>query len=196
MTELDYKTMDSLLEKVCEQFSEGIINTLELGVHKGDTSRGIRDFFNSKKRINFHTGIDNQRDFVMDSPFPECRFIIGNTSDVYGQVRDRSQHFLFVDACHNYPMTMLDHLLYSEKVVAGGIIAFHDTGRHISPFTDYQGMGSKEDPDMYISCRKALLRLGLLPSIQRIDADGYKLIVDIADDSKHTGGITAFVKTK
>lgn len=207
MTSLDYKTMDALLGKVCEIFPDGIINTLELGVHKGDTSRGIRDFFKEKKRINFHTGIDNGRDngvgLTVSSPFPECNFILGNTMEVYNQIRDRSQHFLLFDACHSLPMTMIDSLLYSDKVAIGGVIAFHDTGSHIAPMTDYQGMGSKEDPDMYISCRKALVKLGLLPNgsteylnTLTTSTGEYRLLMDAADETKHTGGITAFIKLK
>lgn len=189
MTELDYETMDKTLGLVCARFPEGIINSLELGVHRGDTSRGIRDFFKEKGRINFHTGIDNQHDLKMGAPFPECHFIIGNTMEVYNEIKPISQHFLLIDANHSYPMTILDFLLYSDKVVPGGYIALHDTGAHIKPFTDYQGMGSKEDPDMYISCRKALSRIG------EIYTDKYSMIFDLADDTKHTGGITVFQKS-
>lgn len=204
MTQLDYATMDKTLELVCARFPEGIINTLELGVHRGDTSRGIRDFFKEKQRINFHTGIDSQKDFEMQSPFPECHFIIGNTMDVYNEVKDLSQHFLLIDANHSYAMTMIDFLLYSDKVAPGGYIAFHDTGAHIKPMTDYQGMGSKDDPDFYISCRKALEKLKLLyPEVKGFEngyplttngANGYYLVFDEADVTKHTGGITVFQK--
>lgn len=190
MPEQDYRTLDDIFYRLCETFPTGIINTLEIGVHNGNGSRGIHKFFTDAGRINFHTGIDNQRDFEMDAPFPGCNFIIGNSIEVYNQIPDRSQHFLLIDGCHNYPMTMADFLVYSSKIKQGGFVAFHDTGAHIPAFKDYQGMGSREDQDMYISCRRALLTLGLLEGTRA----GWILCHDEADTNFDTGGITSFIK--
>ena len=188
----DYETLDKTLDLVCKTFPEGVLQTLEIGVHKGDGSRGINNFLKSRGRINFHTGIDNQRDFAMGSPFPECNFIVGNSIEVYNQVFNDTQNFILIDACHNYPMTMADFLVYSDKVTAGGFIAFHDTGKHIPLFKDYQGMGPKDDPDMYIACRKAVSKLGLLDDVY----PGWKLIFDEADPAHDTGGIVVVQKIK
>jgi len=162
MPERDYQTMDKILEKVCLTFPNGVINTCEIGVREGRTSRGIHKFLTDKGRVNFHTGIDNQHDIPTPVPFEGCNLIIGNSIEVYNQIADSSQHFLFIDGNHSYPMTMADFLVYSDKIKENGYIALHDTGRQIKPFTDYQGMGSKEDPDMYISCRKAAVKLRAL----------------------------------
>lgn len=188
MPEHDYRTIEHLLDEIATVFPSGIICTLEIGVHRGDTSRGIHKFFEDRNRVHFHTGIDNQRDFAMGSPFPECNFIVSDSMTAAWQVPDESQHLVFIDGCHNYPMTMVDFLLYSDKVKRGGYIAFHDTGAHIPPMKDYQGMGSKDDPTMYISCRKALEKLGLLSGYLAT----WELVVDDADPSKDTGGITVF----
>lgn len=187
----DYETLDRVLEMVCENFPHGVINTLEIGVHNGNGSRGIHAFFTERHRINFHTGIDNQRDFKMGPPFEGCNFIIGNSIEVYNQVSDNSQHFLLIDGCHNYPMTMADFLVYSDKIKPKGFVAFHDTGAHIPSFKDYQGMGSKDDPDMYIACRKAINKLGLLTDSF---ASCWKLVLDVADTLHDTGGITVVQK--
>src|SRR5690349_2729701 len=90
----DAETMNSILELVNETFPEGIINTLEIGVREGRTSRAIHNFFAEKKRINFHSGIDNLRDIKVGAPFPECNFIVGNSIEVYNQIADHSQHFI------------------------------------------------------------------------------------------------------
>jgi hypothetical protein len=190
MPEFDYKTMDSILDLVCFSFREEPINILEIGVHQGNTSRGMRDFLKQRGRAINHTGIDNRRDFNMEAPFPESRFIIGNSIEVYNQIEDGSQHLVFIDGCHNYPMTMADFLVYSDKVRLHGYIAFHDTGEQIKPMTDFQGMGDMDDPDMYIACRKAVKRLGLLDGKQ----GGWSLILDQYDDSFHTGGIVLVQK--
>ena len=186
----DYETMDAILGLVCNLFPDVVLHILEIGVHGGNGSRGIRDFIHSMDRELYHTGVDNQRDFKMPPPFRECNFIIGNSIEVYNQVPDNSQHFILIDGCHNYPMTMADFLVYSDKVCRHGIIAFHDTSPNIKPFQDFQGMGRKNDPDMYISCRKALNKLGLLED----KYDGWKLIMDEYDPSAPTGGIVAVQK--
>lgn len=190
MTDKDAETIQKTLDLVCQQFPEGVINTTELGVREGKTSRGIHDYLTGKKRINFHTGVDNQHDIPVPLPFEGCNLIIGNSIEVYNQIPAQSQHFLLQDACHSYPMTIADFMVYSDKVRHNGYIALHDCGKHIKPFTDYQGMGSREDPDMYIACRKAVIKLGLL--VNKLPE--YELIFDEYDESLHTGGIVVVKK--
>lgn len=185
MTEKDYDTMDGILETVHSSFPEGVINTLEIGVHHGLTSRGIRDFFKSKARINFHSALDNQQDFKMDTPFPECDFIVGDSLQVAEMIRDRSQHFIFIDANHSFRYVISDFIMYKEKVVAGGYMAFHDVSPHIAPFTDYQQVGAKENPYNYISCYEAVQKLGLLDNRFL----GWSKVVFNYDETKPTGGI-------
>lgn len=194
MPERDYLTMSQMLDVVCDTFNEGVLNTLELGVRDGRTSRGIHQYLKSKNRINFHTGVDNNHDIETPLPFEGCRLIIGNTMEVYNQVPDKSQHFCFIDACHNYRMTMMDFLLYSDKVRVGGILAFHDTSPNIKPFTDYQGMGSKDDPDNFISCRKAIKKLGLIDNPAVYFSLGWDVLFDEYDETFPTGGIIALKK--
>lgn len=183
MPQHDYQIMDNTLLLVMKQFPQGVINTLEIGVRDGRTSRGIHQFLSDAGRINFHTGIDNNHDMETPVPFDGCNLIIGNSMEVFNQVADDSQHLVFQDGCHNLPMTMVDFLLYAPKVRSGGYFAFHDTSPLIKPFTDYQGMGSKEDPDMYISCRKALNMLG----ITKNGFPGWGWIWDTWDTGDHTG---------
>lgn len=185
MPQQDFATMDKILELVCNTFPGIEINTLEIGVHMGHTSRGIHNFFAGKRRWNNHTGIDNQHDLRIKVPFPGCRLIIGSSIEVYNQVVDNSQHFIFLDGNHSYPYTLTDFLLYSDKVINKGFIAFHDCSPHIKPFQDWQHVGSKSDPDMFISCRKAVKKLGLLDGFLR----GWKLIFDEYDPGAPTGGI-------
>lgn len=190
LTAKDIETIEKTLDLVCEQFPEGIINTTELGVRDGSTSRGIHNYLTSGKRFNFHTGIDNNHDMEVQKPFDGCHIIIGNSIEVYNELADNSQHFIFIDACHSYPMTLADFLVYSPKVRPEGYLAFHDCGEQIKQMTDYQGMGSRDDPDMYISCRKAVKRLGLLDN----KCEGWTLVFDEYDPSFHTGGIVVVKK--
>lgn len=190
ITETDAKTIEATLDLVCSDFPSGTINTCEIGVREGKTSRGMRKYLQSKGRAQRHTGIDNQHDLKIGSPFIECFFIIGNSNEVYNQVADASQHFIFIDGNHSFPMTVSDFFCYKDKVVEGGYMAFHDCGMQIPKFKDYQGMGSKRDPDMYISCRKAIDSIGLITD----RFYGWKLIFDEADKTKDTGGVIVIKK--
>jgi len=190
LTAKDVETIEKTLDLVCQQFPEGIINTTELGVRDGSTSRGIHAYLSSRGKVNFHNAIDNNHDMSVRIPFDGCNLIIGNSIEVYNCLPDNSQHFIFIDACHSYPMTLVDFLVYSDKIKHGGFVALHDCGRQIKPMTDYQGMGNPEDRDMYISCRKAVNKLGLLEN----KFSGWDLIFDEYDPNFHTGGIVVVKK--
>lgn len=188
MTGSDEKTLLKTMALVNEAFPDGVINSLEVGVRRGESSRAIYQFFTNKQRLCFHSGIDNEHDVKDGSPFPECNFIVGNSMDVYNQIPNDSQCLIFIDACHSYPMSILDFLLYSDKLRIGGYILMHDTSPHIKPFTDYQQHGSDWDLDMFISCRKALKRLGLYDN----KFNGFQLIFDEYDSHARTGGVSVF----
>lgn len=192
ISELDARVISKTLDLVNIDFPSGIINTTELGVRDGKTSRGIHDYLTNKARVNFHTGIDNNNDLDTQIPFPGCHMIYGNSSEVYVDIVDNSQHFIFIDANHSYILTMSDFLLYSDKVKPGGYIVFHDCGKQIPPMKDYQGFGSREHPDFYIACRKAVNKLGLLDNNYK----GWRLIFDKADETIDTGGVVVIQKSR
>lgn len=191
MPEHDYRTMDKVLSMVCDQFKdEGIIRTLEIGVHKGNTSRGIHRFISEMGKANFHTGIDNCHDLQVQPPFEGCNLILGSSIEVYNHIANESQHFVFIDGCHNFPMTVADFFCYKDKVKKGGFIAFHDTGSQIPLFKDYQGMGDKAEADMFIACRKAVKSIGLIDDT----FPGWKKVIDEYDTKFDTGGILVVQK--
>jgi hypothetical protein len=191
INELDALIIEKTLTRVINEF-QWTIKTTEIGIYNGDTSRGIHQFFIDNGRSHFHTAIDSQKDFKMESPFPECRFIIGNSSEVYNELQDNSQAFIFVDANHSFPSVIADFFCYADKVSPGGYMAFHDTGKHIKFMYDYQRVGSESDPDMYISVRRALKKIGLLDN----KFPGWELIYDDADPNDEAGGIVVIQKSK
>lgn len=185
MTPVDEVAIDHALSLTNFNFPEGIINTLEIGTHLGKTSRGIRDYFKSINRINFHHAVDNQQDFEMNTPFPECNFLIGDSVEMSDQIKDNSQHFIFIDANHSFRYVSSDFLAYKSKVVSGGIIAFHDVSPCIKPMTDYQKVGSRENRYNYITCYEAVKSLGLIDD----QFYGWKNILYKYDESAPTGGV-------
>lgn len=216
---VDAGVLDKTLDMICERFPGQVINTCEVGVFDGQTSRGIYQYITSRtydemvnppepaiytfnRKCN-HTAIDNEKDKLVKPPFPECNFIRGNSNEVYNRLGDGSQHLIFVDGLHTFPAVVSDFFCYAPKVKVGGFIAFHDTGQHLDPLSGWQGVGSKDDPDMCLGgVRKALQTIGLLepfinPNYENVEGgiyDEWDLVFDEADPNDTGGGICVFKK--
>lgn len=190
ISNVDAQTIEKTLYIIMNEFKDEFINTLEIGVYDGVTSRGINEYIKQQGRNNYHTCIDNHKDKEVLIPFHDCQFIVGNSNEVYNQIADNSQHFIFIDGNHSFPMVVSDFFCFESKVKYGGYIAFHDSGYHIHDFKDYQRMGDERDKDMYISVRKALHRIGLLDNqLMR-----WRKIFDEQDIDNPAGGIIVFRK--
>lgn len=221
------RTIDLIFDDL-DEYGE-VINITEIGVFDGQTARGIYEYVTNKEYAAYdielmmdanhnyecnYTAIDNEKDKPILKPFPECNLIIGNSNEVYNQIEDNSQHLIFVDGCHCFAYVVSDFFCYAQKVKVGGYMAFHDTGKHIKPFKDFQH-GDKANPDAYISVRKALNSIGLLhddydplgterllqsfykgnyKAPQKKEFKGWQLIFDEADPTDDAGGICVFRK--
>jgi len=221
ISETDAKKIESTIDLICNIYFIGQeINVTEIGLYSGLTSNGIYEYVTSKKygilsadksalattnnvKCNY-IGIDNNKDGELLMHFPkEGKLIIGNSTEVYNQIPDNSQHLIFIDGCHTFPAVIADFFCYAPKVKNGGYIAFHDTGKHIVPIHGWQGVGDKEDTDMCLGgVRKALNSIGLLkdrfsPSAylhETISRYNWELIFDEADINDEAGGICVFKK--
>lgn len=221
ISQTDARCIEKTLDLVCSQFPDEIISTLEVGVFDGGTSRGIYEYVTSKtydemvdppeppiytiNRKCYHTAIDNEKDKLVKPPFPECNFIRGNSNEVYNQLQDESQHFIFFDGCHCFTCVIADVFAYAPKIKVGGFACFHDTGKHIKKFKDFQH-GDKNNPDAYISVRKSLQIINMLKV--KVIENGWKvlyeyignknnqwqLIFDEADPENEAGGVCVFQK--
>lgn len=191
ITPTDGANLEFCIRLAFKNFETDYLSLTEIGVHDGRTARGIKNFVESQGKNLLYTGIDSQTDFPMGKPFEGARFVVGYSNEVYNRIPDNTQHIVIVDGNHSLAVTAVDFLLYKSKLKSKGLMLFHDTGRHIKPFTDYQGVGDKSNPDNWIACRKALALLGLY---ETPETKGFKLIIDEADESYHTGGYTVLMK--
>jgi hypothetical protein len=192
ISNLDAEILEKTLGLICRDFPE-VINYCEIGLYNGRTANGVKEFLESKDRKSVITGIESFSDNEKLVYFPEgANLIAGNSGEVYNLLEDESQHLIFVDGNHNFPSVVADFFCYADKVKDHGYLMFHDTGTHIMPLKDYQGMGSLKDPDMYISTRKALQKIGLLDN----KYPGWKLIFDDADINNPAGGMVVLKKIK
>lgn len=203
ISKVDAGVLERTIDLMCERFKDDAVFITEIGLYNCETSRGIIQYMRSKGRIPFYTGIDNEKDKPIESPYT-IKFIKGNSNEVYNQIEDESQHLIFVDGCHCFAHVVSDFFCYAPKVKKGGFIAFHDTGRHIKPFKDFQH-GDEKNPDAFISVRKALTAIGMFEDagydeaairmgIRYKGGNGFRLIFDEADETDEAGGICGFKK--
>ena len=197
----DANVLEKTIDLICDEFApNNLMNVTEIGLFDCGTAMGIKEYVYSKQWLIYYTGIDSEKDKPINAPF-WLHYIKGNSNEVYNQIEDNSQHLIFVDGCHCFAHVISDFFCYAPKVKVGGYLAFHDTGVHIKPFKDFQH-GDKNNPDAYISVRKALQTIGLLepflnPKYQNVEGgiyDQWELIFDEADETNEAGGICVFKK--
>lgn len=201
ISDTDARFLEKTIDLLLSESDDININVLEVGCYGGDTGKGIFEYIFSKKRIPIITGIDNNKDGEKNR-FKYDKLIIGDSSEVYNQLEDNSQHLIFIDGCHCFAHVISDFFCYAGKVKKGCFIAFHDTGKHINTFNDFQH-GCENNPDAYISVRKALNKIGLLNDKfdisssyihHTISRTNWDLIFDEADETNEAGGVTVFKK--
>lgn len=211
ISETDGRTLEKTIDLICDEMDYATnptpIRVTEIGLYNCETAIGIEKYITEKWiRTSEIIGVDNEKDKLIHPP-QWMRFIRGNSNEVYNQIPDNSQNLIFVDGCHCFAHVVSDFFCYAPKVKVGGYFAFHDTGRHIKEFKDFQH-GDKANPDAYISVRKALIAIGLLQQERLIGVEyeepiivneysqgtNWELIFDEADPTDEAGGICVFKK--
>lgn len=207
ISKVDAECIEATLNYIMSDFPDEVINVCELGIYSGLTGHGILKYASSRRRIVNIIGVDNNKDGqTVIERFAYSNLIIGNSNEVYNQIPDESQHLIFEDSCHCFAHVVSTFFCYAPKVKVGGYFAFHDTGKHIAQFKDFQH-GDEGNPDAYISVRKALNIVGLLEDnganlyYDRINCNivtlhnrKWKLVFDEADETDEAGGICVFKK--
>lgn len=188
MLPCDGKLLDYSIDSVCEAFPVATINLLEVGVFQGVTARGLMGRLRSKGRAFDYTGID-----ITIQPEAQCegmKMLCGDSFDVAGRIPDRSQHWILIDACHDFPHVVADFLAYKEKLKRHGLLLFHDITKNFdaargTPVPEfYQGHGSRDNLLRYVAVRPALIALGLLEGDRW--ADQFELVQE--DPGTETSG--------
>lgn len=200
ISNLDAQVIEKTLCFILNEFNLKVVFITEVGIYSGETTNGMREYLSSNGSEGYFTGIDNNKDGELIR-FSYDRLLIGDSNEIYCKVEDSSQHLIFIDGCHCFAHVVSDFFCYAPKVKVGGYFAFHDTGEHIKAFKDFQH-GDKNNPDAYISVRKALCSIGLLNWKRGFGHDyeretmlsNWKLIFDKADETNEAGGVTVFKK--
>lgn len=185
-----YAIEQSLL-RVASRFQREPLRILEIGVHDGRTSRGIRDFLHSNNITNFeHWAVDNGR-WAKTKPYEEVRMVWGDSSET-GHLVPAQLHWVFVDGCHCVNHALIDISRYGSRLIPGGELAAHDTYADVPPFTDYQDHGPRDRPEFHVpGVRLALKEFGLMPLIRQ----DYKFVEEVKYEAyAQKKGISIFEK--
>ncbi len=202
ISRVDSDTMEKTFDLIANEFPDETINYCEIGLYHGATTKGVKEYLDSKALRYNLTGIDNYKDKEPLVHLPKkVKLIEGSSIEVYNQLEDNSQHFIMVDGNHSFPYVIADFFCYSQKVKVGGYICFHDAAPQ-AQFKSYQRMGSESDEDMYVAVRKALRAIGVLnnnpDNIHRVFTKyGYnqwQLIFDEYNKTDEGGGVLIFKK--
>jgi len=162
ISRIDSDTLEKTFDLIANEFPDETINYTEVGIYNGRSVNGVKEYLESKGLKYQLNGIENFKDKEQLVFLPEeTNLIQGSSIEVYNQLEDNSQHLILIDGNHSFPYVIADFFCYSQKVKVGGYIAFHDAAPQ-AQFKSWQRMGSESDPDMYISVRKALEKIGLL----------------------------------
>ena len=200
ISQTDARTLEATIDLICDRQMVQI-NITEIGLFNCGTAMGLVEYAASKKGLAVkYTGIDNEKDKPVENIPRWMNFIKGNSNEVYNQIEDNSQHLIIVDGLHTFAGLVSDFFCYAPKVKVGGLICFHDTGKHIDPLSGWQGVGFENDPNFCLGgVRKALESIGLIWKdgedffIDRY-ADEWELIFYQADPNDEAGGFTVFQK--
>lgn len=204
ISELDAQTIEATLRLILD-VNRDVINITEVGLFNCATAIGICEFLQENGVISIdYTGIDSEKDKPINPP-SWMNYIKGSSNEVYYKLKDNSQDLIFIDANHSFASVIADFYCYASKVKENGYFVFHDVGKHIKPMSGYQS-GEVDNPDSYVSVRKALQAIGLFSGdssgrtldftydFYRADVTNWELIYDRADEMDEFGGICVFKK--
>ena len=113
-----------LNEIVLEHISP--VRVLEIGMHDGNTARGIEKFFVDRGIAMEYMGIDPDDGSTRPRHVPkDGKVIVGDSAEVFEGIPSGFD-LVWVDGCHCFNHVVLDTLHYARKVRPGGFICFHD----------------------------------------------------------------------
>lgn len=115
-----------LLQKVLDLYWRRPLRFLEIGVHEGNTARGIYEHCKRYGTDLIYWGIDVN----IQPSFDWSHFVQGRSEEVFDQVPEDFD-VVFVDGCHCVNHVILDALHYGSRIVVGGFMLFHDTAPQV-----------------------------------------------------------------
>lgn len=182
----DGETLEKVIDLICGNKNREVpVCITEIGIFNGLTSLGLYEYVKSKGFNCEYIGIDSEKDKPVFPP-KWMYMLRGNSTEVFYKIYNHSQDLVFVDGNHSYIGVISDYFAYKNKVKVGGYMAFHDCGKHIALYKDFQH-GNKDDLHAYICSRLAINELINCGAMR-----DWELVFDEADPNDEAGGIMVF----
>ncbi len=178
ISEQDAQVLEATLDALPKK-----IKFLEIGIHDGNTGRGVKRWCDDHGVELDWWGIDVCHH---EPPFPGATFIKGDSAEVYVDVPNDFNGIL-IDGCHCRNHIILDTYNYAPKVLLGGYLLFHDTGPNCQG-NDHQAYhGSKAVPEFHIATLDAFKMIGW-------PHPGWSLFMEKADLTLPFGGMHSYYR--
>ena len=192
ISRIDSNAIEKTIDLIANDVPRETINYCEIGLYHGATTKGVKEYLDSKGLKYNLTGIDNFKDKEPLVHLPkEVKLIEGSSIEVYNQLEDNSQDLIMVDSNHSFAYVVADYYCYRKKVKIGGFMAWHDAAPQ-SQFKSWQRMGSESDADTYVAVLKGLKEIGLLDN----KVEGWVKVFHEWDKVDEGGGIVIFRRYK
>lgn len=173
------------MKKVLEMFrTQDALRMVEIGTHRGGTARAIKDWCQGAGMLLEYWGVDNGALGVAEPPFPDAKFIQGDSAQVFFEV-PFNLDIAFIDGDHGGNAVILDTLHYGKRVRIGGVLLFHDTAPHIQ-----QTMREAQGPDHPWWYNSVLAAHGVMG----FPTANWKLLYDMHDPAAKIGGMQAYLR--
>jgi len=159
VTVTDVEVLERTLQRCIDEFPGETLRLLDIGVHRGDTTRALARYLSERDAAFEYFAVDSGKE-AGEAPFPECQMIWGDSAEVFMKAPDRL-HWVFIDGCHCSNHAVLDFCNYGCLVIERGYVLFHDASPRAQRRFDYQGHGPREAHEFGSAVPTALQRLGL-----------------------------------
>lgn len=182
ISEQDAQVLEGTLEKLPKK-----IKFLEIGMHEGDTGRGVKRWCDAHGVELEWWGIDVQQRKV---PFPGATVICGDSAEVYVDIPN-DFNGIIIDGCHCRNHVILDTYNYAPKVLPGGFLLFHDAGPQCqgNDFQKYIHQQTRLTPEFHIATLEAFKMI-------RWPHEGWSLFMEKVDPTLPFGGMHSYQKAR
>lgn len=121
---VDVRVLEAVLARYCDK----PLTFLEVGIHVGDTARGVWHYCRDHGIALTYYGVDPVKPQICP-PFPGAHFVYGDSAEVFHWIP--SVDIAFIDGCHCRNHVILDTINYGERVKPHGWMLFHDCSPEI-----------------------------------------------------------------
>lgn len=127
LTQVDAGILELVLLEV---IPKGVVRFLEIGMHTGETARGVKEYVERRGAELQYCGIDNGTLCKVEPPFTGALVLKGDSAEVFPFAPEEVD-VVFVDGCHSFNHVILDSFHYGPRVCLGGFLIYHDTSPQI-----------------------------------------------------------------